>query len=171
MSATAHLWAIGFDDMARADQVRDAIAKLGWDNGDVEKYIILLDMAVVVRHPDGSFTLNREPFFSVTNIVGGAVLGFLVGLVLAVPLAGATAGALLAGLSIAAAATSAKIDDAFIREVEALMTPGSFALFVLDHVGDLEVILHTIRGLGGKVLKTNVDLERAKLVQATLAQK
>ena len=33
----------------------------------------------------------------------------------------------------------------------------------------MEMILHAIRGLGGTLLKTNVDLERAKLVQSTLA--
>ena len=31
------------------------------------------------------------------------------------------------------------------------------------------IILHKIQGLGGTVLKTNVDLERAKLIQSTLA--
>jgi uncharacterized membrane protein len=49
------------------------------------------------------------------------------------------------------------------------MKPGTSALFVLDDQGDMEVILHTIQGLGGVVLKTNVDLERAKLIQLTLA--
>ena len=43
------------------------------------------------------------------------------------------------------------------------------ALFVLDDDGDMDVILHTIRGLGGTVVKTNVDLERARLIQSTLA--
>jgi hypothetical protein len=33
----------------------------------------------------------------------------------------------------------------------------------------MKAILRGIRGLGGTVLKTNVDLERAKLIQATLA--
>jgi hypothetical protein len=33
----------------------------------------------------------------------------------------------------------------------------------------MDVILHSIRGLGGTVLKTNVDLERATLIQSTLA--
>jgi hypothetical protein len=33
----------------------------------------------------------------------------------------------------------------------------------------MDMILHKIRGLGGSVLKTNVDLERAKLIQSTLA--
>jgi uncharacterized membrane protein len=33
----------------------------------------------------------------------------------------------------------------------------------------MDVILHAIRGLGGTVLKTNVDRKRAQLIQATLA--
>jgi hypothetical protein len=34
---------------------------------------------------------------------------------------------------------------------------------------DMTRALHKIRGLGGTVLKTKVDLERAKLIQSTLA--
>ena len=37
-----------------------------------------------------------------------------------------------------------------------------------DEVGDIDAILEAIRGLGGTVLKTNVDLERANLIQSTL---
>ena len=33
----------------------------------------------------------------------------------------------------------------------------------------MDVILHKLRGLGGTVLKTNVDMERARLIQSTLA--
>ena len=49
------------------------------------------------------------------------------------------------------------------------MRPGTSALFVLDSEGDMDAILHAIRGLGGTVLKTNVDMERARLIQSTLA--
>ena len=59
--------------------------------------------------------------------------------------------------------------NAFIREVQSLIKPGTSALFVLDNAGDMEMILDKIRGLGGSVLKTNVDPERARLIQATLA--
>jgi uncharacterized membrane protein len=88
--------------------------------------------------------------------------------VLAAPLTGATIGALL-GSAGTAAATHTGIREDFIHEVESMMKPGTSALFMLDEVGDLEVSLHRIRGLGGTVLKTNVDLERAKLMQSTLA--
>jgi uncharacterized membrane protein len=154
--------------MARADQVREQIARLGWGAGQAGRYLILLDLAVVVRRPDGSFTFDRKPFGSVANIVACTGVGFLVGLVLAAPLAGAAIGALL-GSAGTAAATHTGISEEFIRDVEALMKPGSSALFVLDEDGDMEIILHTIQGLGGTVLKTNVDVERAKVIQSTLA--
>jgi uncharacterized membrane protein len=168
MSASTHLWAIGYDNVARASEVRQEITKLGWDSGKGGKYLLLYDIAVVVRHPDGSFTLDQQPFSGIANIVACTGAGFLAGLALAAPLTGATIGALL-GSAGTAAVSHAVIDEGFIRDVETLMKPNTSALFVLDNDGDMEVILHTIRGLGGTVLKTNVDLERAKLIQSTLA--
>jgi len=168
MIESAHLWAIGYDDMVRADQVRDEIARLGWGSGQAAKYLILLDLVVVVRHSDGSFTFNRKPFPGLANILASTGVGFLAGLVLAAPLTCAAIGALL-GSAGTAAATHVGISEDFIRDVETLMKPGTSALFVLDDEGDMEMILHTIRGLGGMVVKTNVDLERAKLIQSTLA--
>ena len=61
MTTAAHLWAIGYDDMARADQVREETIELGWGAGMAGKYLILEDVAVVVRHLDGSFTFDRKP--------------------------------------------------------------------------------------------------------------
>ncbi len=101
--------------------------------------------------------------------MGCTVLGFLAGLVLAAPLAGVAIGALVGGVGTAASAAMVGIRGDFVREVEGLMKPGTSALFVLDDQGDMDVILHTIQGLGGTVLKTNVDLERARLIQSTLA--
>jgi uncharacterized membrane protein len=166
MSKSGNLWAIGYDDMGRANQVRDEIIGLGWD----EHYLLLQDIAVVVRHEDGSFTLNREKFPAAGNILGCSVVGFLAGLVVGAPIPGATIGAMIGGIgTTVAVSTSVGIGDDFITEVKGLMKPGTSALFVLDDEGDMDVILHQIRGLGGTVLKTNVDLERAQLIQSTLA--
>ncbi len=163
---TANLWAVGYDDMERADEVREEIISLGWD----KHYLVLEDIAVVVRHPDGSFTLNREKFPVATNIVGSSVVGFLAGLVVGAAITGAAIGAMVGGVGTAlATSTSAGIGDDFVKKVEGLMNPGTSALFVLDDEGDMDVILHKIRGLGGTVLKTNVDVEHAKLIQSTLA--
>jgi uncharacterized membrane protein len=168
MTTAAHLWAIGYDDMARAEQVRDEIVELGWGSGRAGKYLILNDIAVIVRHPNGSFTFDRRPFSGLVNILACASAGLLAGLVSATPLTGATIGTILGGAGTAAV-KHACISDDFVRDVRAMMKPGTSALFVLDDVADMEVILDRIRGLGGTVLKTNVNLERAKLVQATLS--
>src|SRR6516225_2932614 len=154
--------------MARAEQVRNEIIELGWGAGKAGKYLLLEDIAVVVRHPDGTFTFDRKPFPGLANFLACTGAGFLAGLVLAAPLTGATIGALL-GSAGTSAATHAGIGEAFVRDVEAMMKPGTSALFVLDDKADLDMILHKIRGLGGSVLKTNVDPERAKLIQSTLA--
>jgi uncharacterized membrane protein len=164
MGDVSHLWAVGYDDVGGADRVRAEIKQLGWH----EHSLILLDVAVVVRNRDGSFTLNQEPFPTVGSILGSTAVGFLAGLVVAAPLAGATVGAALGAIA-SVGTCSVGIGDEFVREIEALMKPGTSALFVLDDEGDMDVILHQIRGLGGTVLKTNVDVARAKLIQDTLA--
>src|SRR5262249_29577874 len=150
MNSTKHLWAVGYDDMGRAHQVRDEIIRLGW----VENRLILEDVAVVVRHPDGSFTLDRERFPPPSNVLACSAVGFLAGLVLGVPVVGATIGAIVGGAATATTLKSAGIGDDFVTEVQELMKPGTSALFVLDREGDMDVILHAIRGLGGTVLKT-----------------
>jgi uncharacterized membrane protein len=163
LTKTGHLWAVGYEDMERAEQVRAEIARLG------ERHcLILLDTAVVVRYDDGCVTLDGEPFVIATRFGGHTFASFLAGLALgAPPLTGAAVGALVGRHGGAAA--EAGIDHDFVNEVQRLMRPGTSALFVLDREGDMPAILQGIQGLGGTVLKTNVDLERAKLVQTTLA--
>jgi uncharacterized membrane protein len=158
------LWAIGFDDIGRADLVRNEIAKLA------EKHcLILLDSAVVVRYPDGCVTLDGERFAAVPSLTGRTFARFLAGLALAVPLLTGTAvGAFQSATGVAATATVG-IGEDFFRQVAELMKPGTSALFVLDQEGDMDALLQGIRGFGGTVLKTTVDLERAMLIQATLA--
>ena len=164
MSRCGNLWAIGFDSTGRAAQFRDEITRLAWE----KHQLILLDVAVAVRYPDGSFTLDGEPFPVVTKIPSGTAARFLAGMALgAPPLCGAAVGALFGRFGTAADAVG--IPEDFVREVDGMIKPGTSVLFVLDQEGDMDAILHAIRGLGGTVLKTNVDLERARLIQSTLA--
>jgi uncharacterized membrane protein len=161
---SGHLWAVGYENMERAEQVRAEVARLA-----ESRCLILLDTAVAVRYPDGSATLDGEPYLTPVKLSGHTFASFLAGLALgAPPLTGAAAGALVRGAGGAAAEVG--IGDDFICEVKNLMKPGTSALFVLDQEGDMEAILQGIRGLGGIVLKTNVDLEHARLIQATLAK-
>src|SRR5207249_6603609 len=121
MKSTEHLWAVGYDDMERADHVREEIVRLGW----VENRLILEDVAVVVRHLDGSFTLDRERFPAASNILGCSAVGFVAGLVLGVPMVGAAIGAMVGGAGTAMSLTSAGIAEGFITQAQALMKPGT----------------------------------------------
>jgi uncharacterized membrane protein len=162
-AATAHLWAVGYDEVGRADEVRQEILRLGETH-----CLILLNTAVVVRHEDGRVTLDGEAFVTATNLPKGGLARFLAALALAAPpLTGAAAGTYLRATGGAAA--DCGINEDFIREVEQQMKPGTSALFVLDHAGDMGPLLQGLRGLGGTVLRTTVDTERAALIQATLS--
>jgi uncharacterized membrane protein len=164
MTKYGHLWAVGFDGTGRAAQVRDEITRLGWETHQ----LALLDVAVAVRYRDGCLTLNGDRLPEVSRTHGGAIAHFLAGLTLgAPPLTSAAVDAMFANLG--ASTTEVGISEDFVRGVTCLVKPGTSVLFVLDDGGDMDAILHSIRGLGGTVLKTNVDLERAKLIQSTLA--
>jgi uncharacterized membrane protein len=164
MTTIKHLWAIGFDDMTRADQVREEILRIGRDRNE----LIVNDVVAVVRHPDGSFTIDRQPLDALNYFLHCTAVGFLTGVVLYAPLSGTAAGAVTGGARIATSAALGIHND-FIREVEGLLKPGTSALFLLDVPNNLDMILNKIRGLGGTVLRTNVDVDRAQLVQSTLS--
>src|SRR5215467_3998142 len=127
MTKPGHLWAIGYDDVERANQVREEVVRLGWS----AQYLLLEDVAVVVRRSDGTFTLDRQPFPATPNLLGATAVGFLAGLVLGLPWAGMAIGALVGGAGTAVASAGVGIGDDFVREVQALMKPGTSALFVL----------------------------------------
>jgi uncharacterized membrane protein len=162
MTGSAHLWAIGYPDAGRAEQVRANIGALSEGH-----CLVLLETAVAVRFPDGSVTLDGIPFVPVRRLRSHPLASFLAGLALAAPpLSHAAVGTLLSAVGTAPSAVG--ISEEFVREVEGLIAPGTSVLFVLDRECDMAAILQGIRALGGTVLKTNVDLERARLIQATL---
>ena len=163
MTKSGHLWAIGYESIERAAQVRDEIIRLG------ERHcLVVLDTAVVVRFRDGTVTLNGERFLTGIDLHAHTLAGLFAGLALgATPLTSPVVGALLRGTGNAP--DIIHIDEEFIAGVERLLKPVTSTLFVLDQEGDMDTTLHGIRGLGGTLLKTTVDLERAKLVQSALA--
>ena len=167
MPESAHLWAIGFEDIGGAERLRDAITSLA---GPVQ-CLLLRDLAVLVRGADGAYTLDRKPFPAAGNILAEDTVGFLAGIALASPLLTSEAVGEMLGLAGVPISTSVGIDDQFIRDVQAMMKPGCSVVLMLDYVGDLEESLRGLRGRGGTVLKTNVDVERVKLVQSTLRTK
>ena len=89
----AHLWAVAFDDVERADQLRTAVLRLA-----DEQQLVLLDTAIVVRYDDGSITIDGEPFVAPTKQRPHTFASFLAGMALtAPPLTGTAVGMYLDG--------------------------------------------------------------------------
>src|SRR5262245_34454473 len=165
MASDAHLWAAGYDDVGHAERVRDVIRGLGH-----EHRLVVLDVAVVVRYADGSLTIDGEPFVVPTKHRPHSFASFLANMALSAPLlTGPAVGSRLGSTGTAAQGTA--ISDDFVNEVAGIIKPGSSALFVLEEPADanLELILQQIQGLGGTIVKTTVDLPRAKQIQLALA--
>src|SRR5262245_13231596 len=84
----SHLWAVGYDDVQRAEQMRDEITRLSERHS-----LVLHDSAVAVRYADGSFTLDGEPYLLAGNFRGRGLASLLARLALsALPLTSAAAG-------------------------------------------------------------------------------
>jgi uncharacterized membrane protein len=165
MSNSAHLWAVGYDDADRATRTQEVLTSL---NGP-ERPLQLLEIAVLTRLPEGSFLLNGKPFEAGDHGLHRGILAILTSFALAVPLMSDEAVARAFDSSAPEVANSLGIDEKFKQEIGSMMRPGTCALLVLDVAEDMNVILSRLRGLGGTILKTNVDIERAKLIQSTLA--
>ena len=62
MTMRGHLWAVGYESVNQADQLRAEVARLAANH-----CLEVLESAVAVRYPDGSFTLDGEPFMAVAG--------------------------------------------------------------------------------------------------------
>ena len=130
----------------------------------------LLDIAVLVRSQDSSLLLNGRVFPTGTHVWRHGTLGLLAGFALAVPLLSDEAVDRLFDSSGTDLSHAVGIDKAYQKDIASMMRPGTSALLVLDIAHDVNAVLERLRGLGGTILKTNVDMERANLIQATLAE-
>ena len=166
MGSSAHLWAVGYGDVDRAKEVREVVVSLAGP----ERYLQLLDVAVLVRSADGSLTLDGDRFSANSPVARHGILGLLTGFALAVPLLTDKAVRWELDSTALAVSNSLGIDEKFKHEITSMMQPGTSALLVLDVAQNMNGILPHLQGLGGHILKTNVDIERANLIQSTLAR-
>lgn len=141
---------IGYDDPFKAQEVRLMLAKLQKD------YLIDLEDAVVaVKDDKGKVKLHQAVNLTTAGAVSGGFWGSLVGLIFLNPLLGFAVGAATGAVS--GALTDVGIDDKFMKELAAQMTPGSSALFVLVRKSTPDKVLDEIKGTGGKILKTSLS--------------
>lgn len=122
--AMADLIVLGFPTREKAEAVLEVSKDL-----QRQELLDLEDAALVWRTADGKIKVQQSYSPTATAAAGGALWGLLFGLLFMVPVFGLAMGA--ASGAIAGKLTDLGIDDRFIKEVAATLTPGSAAVFAL----------------------------------------
>lgn len=152
---------IGYSEPQKAEEVRLTLIKLQRD------YLIDMEDAVVaVKDLSGKVKLHQAVNLTAAGAISGGFWGSLIGLIFLNPLLGLAMGA------AAGAATGALgdvgINDDFMKDLAATLTPGSSALFVLVRGSTPDKVLEEVKGTGGTILKTSLSHEDEARLQAVL---
>lgn len=154
---------VGYKEPYRAEEVRLRLWKLQRD------YLLdLEDAVVVVKNAEGKVTLHQPVNLMAAGAVSGGFWGALIGLIFLNPVLGLAVGASAGAVS--GALTDIGIDDNFIKELGATMTPNSSSLFVLvrNSTPAPDKVLEELKGTGGTILKTSLSHEDEAKLQAAL---
>jgi uncharacterized membrane protein len=146
------LVAIAYPDQATADEVVATLSRL-----QTEHLIALDDAVVVTRNQDGKVKLHQTQKLVAGGAAGGALWGGLIGLIFFVPLLGMAVGAATGAAT--GALTDIGVDDRFMKDLGAKLTPGAAALIVLVHSSTPDKVLPEIAQFGGEVIQTSLDSE------------
>jgi uncharacterized membrane protein len=152
---------IGYNDMYTAEEVRLKLRKL-----QSEYLIDLEDAVVAVKDTAGKVKLHQAVNLTAAGAVSGGFWGSLIGLLFLNPVLGLAVGA--GAGAVSGALSDLGINDQFMKDLAATMTPGSSALFVLVRKATPDKVLEEIKGTGGKVLKTSLSHEDEQKLQAAL---
>jgi len=145
---------VGYDDPYKAEEVRLKLRKL-----QSEYLLDLEDVVVAVRDKKGKVKLDQSINLTADGVSCGGFFGSLAGLIFQNAAAGAASGAL----------TDLGINDHFMKELSATLSPGSSTLFVLlrQRTPNRDRVLEELKGTGGRILKTSLSHEdEAKLQDA-----
>jgi uncharacterized membrane protein len=154
---------VGYKDIHKAEEVRLQLWKLQRD------YLLdLEDAVVVVKNAKGKVKLHQTFNLTSAGAITGGFWGSLVGLMFLNPLLGLAVGSSAGAVS--GALTDVGIDDNFMKELGATMTPGSSSLFVLlrNATAAPDKVLEELKGTGGIILKTSLSHEDEAKLQAAL---
>jgi uncharacterized membrane protein len=153
---------IGYNDMFKAEEIRLKLWKMQ------KEYLVDLEDAVVaVKDDKGKVKLHQAMNLTAAGTVSGGFWGTLIGLIFLNPLFGMAVGA--AAGAVSGALADVGIDDKFIKELAANMTPASSMLFVLVRKATPDKVLEELRGTGGTVLKTSLSHDDEAKLQAALS--
>ena len=153
---------IGYNEIHKAEEVRLTLVKLQRD------YLIDLEDAVAVtKDAKGKIKLHQTVNLTAAGAASGGFWGMLIGLIFLNPLLGLAVGASAGAVS--GALVDLGINDQFMKDLAATLTPNSSALFVLVCKSTPDKVLEEVKGTGGTILKTSLSHEDETRLQAALS--
>ena len=153
---------IGYNEIHKAEEVRLTLVKLQRD------YLIDLEDAVAVtKDAKGKIKLHQTVNLTAAGATSGGFWGMLIGLMFLNPLLGLAVGASAGAVS--GALVDLGINDQFMKDLAATLTPNSSALFVLVSKSTPDKVLDEVKGTGGTILKTSLSHEDETRLQAALS--
>src|SRR4051812_39164920 len=125
-----------------------------------EQQLITIEDAAIVSWPQGKKGPKTHQASNMAGIgaLGGAFWGMLFGLLFFVPFFGLAFGAVFGALT--AKFADIGIDDAFIKEVQEQVQPGTSALFLLVARAAMDRVEEALRPYHPQVLKTSLSAEQ-----------
>jgi uncharacterized membrane protein len=149
---------VGYDDPYKAEEVCLKLRKLQSDD-----LLDLEDAVVAVKDQTAKVKLHHVVNLTAARAAGGGFWGPITGLILENPLLGLASGAVSGSLA------DAGINDTFMKELAAALTPGSSTLFVLVRKATPDKVLEELKGTGGRILKSSLSREDEAKLQAVLS--
>ena len=157
---------ITFDTDAAAFEMRAELVKL-----QTEYLLQMEDVVVVTRSLDNTVQLNQSVNLTALGAVSGGFWGMFIGMLFLNPLLGAAVGAGAGALS--GSFTDVGINDDFMRDLGAKLTPGTAAVFILTRKISADKVAGRLATLNsrGYILQTSLSAEdEAKLAAAFAAK-
>ncbi|TFV92953.1 DUF1269 domain-containing protein [Blastococcus sp. CT_GayMR20] len=160
--ATLTVWK--FDSANGAENALGLLARMQ------KEELIRINDAAYVYWPEGTKKPKTEQANNLTGAgaLGGSFWGLLFGLIFFVPLLGMAVGAAMGALSGSMADVG--IDDEFIREVRAQVTPGTSALFVMTSNAVVDKVIDEFRSSGATLVSTNLSKEQEDQLREAFAE-
>lgn len=161
--ATFTVWK--FDSAEGAERTLGTLERLQKD------LLIEVHDAAIVTWPEGKKKPRTRQLHNLAGAgaLGGAFWGFLFGLIFLVPFLGMAVGA--AAGAVAGSLTDVGIDDGFIKEVRAKVTPGTSALFLLTSGAVMDKVQEAFQGFEGQaeLIHTNLTSEQEEKLREAFA--
>ena len=121
----------------------------------------------VTKDAKGKIKLHQTVNLTAAGATSGGFWGMLIGLLFLNPLLGLAVGASAGAAS--GALGDLGINDQFMKDLAATLTPNSSALFVLVRKSTPDKVLEEVKGTGGTILKTSLSHEDETRLQAALS--